>query len=265
MKCDLGFPVVFSALMVAALATNLAACQGCSPKGEAPPSTKVQAPSPSEPTKLGGVLAVTAGSDFPFRVYKSSGGTEVAKGTCNIHRPALPVGVYRVVVSVEGNPDVTLGPATLEADKTTTLNLAGFGRLRVSAVKDLMHYKVKDTASVVVAEGDTNISVLGLPVGQYSIEVDAGDLPPASIDPVTVEDRKLAEPKVTGFGLVMVKAGRDFIDYTVVAKDGKVLAKGATNISTVLLPVGEYTVVAGETKVELVVKEGDKKNFPLGI
>jgi len=219
---------------------------------------------PTTPEPQGtGTLEIRASSDFPFRVVDASG-QEVASGTCNIHQPELPPGTYRAVISASGT-DVTVGPATVEPGEKATLKLEGFGTLKVGAPKDFMKFEVKDAAGEVVASGDTNITTVGLPVGTYSVEVATSPFPPTTIDGVTVEEGAQASPVVHGFGFVTIKASRDFVDYKVIDAEGREVGSGQTNITSLLLPVGDFTVVAGDAKTPLTVADGDDKNVGIAL
>ena len=208
-----------------------------------------------------GTLEIRAGSDFAFRVLAADG-EEVAKGTCNADQPELPAGSYRAVISASGT-EVTVGPTTVEIGQKATLELEGFGTLKVGGAKDFMKYEVKNAAGAVVAKGDTNITTVGLPVGTYSVVVNTSPFPATTIEGVVIENDGHAAPNVRGFGFVTVKASKDFVDYTVLDASGREVGKGQTNISSLLLPVGELTVVVGDRKTKLTVADGDKKNIQI--
>ncbi len=138
------------------------------------------------------------------------------------------------------------------------------GKLFVEAVVDFQKYEVFDAAGTSVAKGDTNISTLELPEGEYTVVVHPGAFPEVKLGPVTVKQGKIARPRLTGFGLVKVKGSEDFIKFQIVDGSDVVVAEGDTNISTTLLPVGTYTARAGERSIELVVAEGEKVDFDSG-
>ena len=239
----------------------LGGCKGCEKASGEVEGTGSGVAATEAPPAGTGTLVIRAGSDFPFRVLAADG-KELAKGTCNIHQPELPAGSYRAVISASGS-EVTVGPATVEVDKKVTLELKGFGTLKVEAPKDFMKYEVKNATGGVVATGDTNITTVGLPVGVYTVEVNTSPFPVTTIEGVTVEEGKEASPVVTGFGFITVKASKDFVDYKVVDAAGKEVGSGQTNITSLLLPVGELTVVVGDKKTALTVAEGDDRNFQL--
>jgi hypothetical protein len=241
----------------------------------APPPPATPRPAPPQPaaapaaTGEVGTLTVTAAAALPFKVVDATTFAAVAKGTCNTPTTGVPVGNYVVRVDPPGHPEVALGPAQVTKGATTTLALGAYGRLKVKGPKDFLKFTVAGKDGKVVAKGDTNISELGLPVGEYTVAVAMGDLPPAEIKGVTVKAGAQTEAALAGFGRLKVTAPQDFLKFTVAGKDGKVVAKGDTNISVVLLPVGEYTVsvAVGDRPPALIkavtVKDAAETEAPL--
>ncbi len=200
-----------------------------------------------------GILEVKAVKGFPFIVYNSESGTEAAKGTCGMSRTEIEPGKYMVKVKPDNADLVPLGIAVIRENKTTTLEFKGFGTLFVDAVKDFIKYSVVDRDGNLIASGDTRISRIGLPVGAYMVKANAGGIEIRK--KAIIEDGKQKVIVFDDLGTLFVSGSKDFVKYNVFNKNGEQVEQGDTNITTLLLPAGIYTVettVLGKKSIDSV-------------
>lgn len=200
-----------------------------------------------------GILEVKAVKDFPFFVYNPESGDEVAKGSCGITPIEIKPGKYLVRVKPDNAGLIPLGIAVIQENKTTTLEFKGFGTLYVDAAKDFIKYTVMDLDGNSIADGDTRISKIGLPVGTYMVKVNVSGIKIRK--EAIIEDGKQRVIVFDDLGTLFVSGAKDFVRYNVFNRNGKKVAKGDTNITTLVLPAGDYTVettILGKKAVDSV-------------
>jgi len=117
---------------------------------------------------------------------------------------------------------------------------AGEMEFRVFTVKQSKEGKKQYTE---VAKENCNMGEPLLKPGQYLVKVYPKGKS-ISLGLVTVESQKTAKLKVTGFGTLKVGAVQDFMKYSVLNEAESVVGEGDTNITTMTLAAGNYTVVA---------------------
>ncbi len=208
-----------------------------------------------------GILVVKAVKDFPFIVYDSESGKEVAKGNCGIGELKIKPGKYMVKVKPNKNL-IPLGIAVILENKTNTLEFKGFGTLFVSGAKDFVKYNVFDKNGKKVTGGDTNITTLLLPAGDYKIETTV--LEKKSVDSVSIGKKQAVSLKLKSFGALKVGARKDFLKFAVKDKSNKKVASGDSNISVLVLPVGAYLVECDGKSKKLEIEGGDWKQLNFG-
>ncbi len=147
--------------------------------------------------------------------------------------------------------------------KKTSFKLEGAGSLFVKAAADFVKFRVISKNGKQVAAGDTNISTINVPHGDYDIVVTVASRECKT--PVSIKSGSKNSLNIKCFGTLWVEAAKDFLKYVVKDKTGKIIASGDSRITKAIIPVGEYTVHCTGKEKPLKIKGGDRHGLDFRI
>ena len=143
--------------------------------------------------------------------------------------------------------------------KQTTLKLKGAGTLFVRAAADFVKYRVVDKNGKQITKGDTNISTLDVPQGEYDVVVTISGK--TCKTPVSIKSGSKTGINIKCFGTLWVEADLDFKKFIVKDNDGKEIMRGDSRITKAIMPVGEYTVHCVGKEKKLKIAGGDRQTL----
>ncbi len=201
-----------------------------------------------------GRLLVSGNNDFVVVVYSGEGKErkEAATGFCSLPVDLAP-GQYSCAVKVNDEV-VPVGAATIEADKTTTLDFKGFGLVFVECPKFMAEYSILSDG-MSIANGKASINKLGLAVGDYQVHMKIAGLDIKK--DVTIAEGKTSTVVIDEIGMLCATGLAFNKKYQVLNTDGEAVATGGLGVSKIPLPVGDY-----EIEIEIC---GKKMKTPVSI
>jgi len=204
-----------------------------------------------------GTLFVEAPKDFIRYHVLDEQGNKVTEGDTRISTLILAKGNYTVTAKFAGIEFKE--PVVITGMKQTTLKLKGAGTLFVRAAADFVKYRVVDKNGKQITKGDTNISTLDVPQGDYDVVVTISGK--TCKTPVSIKSGSKIGIKIKCFGTLWVEADRDFKKFIVKDNAGKEIVRGASRITKAIVPVGEYMVHCVGKEKTLKIKGGDRQTL----
>ncbi|MBT4364153.1 MAG: VWA domain-containing protein [Desulfobacteraceae bacterium] len=204
-----------------------------------------------------GSLFVEAPKDFIRYHVIDEQGNKVAEGDTRISTLILASGNYTVTGKFAGMEFEE--PVVITGMKHTTLKLEGAGTLFVRAAADFVKYQVVDKKGKQITAGDTNISTLDVPQGDYDVIVTVAGK--TCKTPVSIKSGSRNNINLKCFSTLWVEANKDFLKFIVKDKAGNDIVGGDSRITKAIIPVGEYTVHCDGIEKTLKIEGGNRKTL----
>ncbi len=204
-----------------------------------------------------GTLFVEAPKDFIRYHVLDEQGNKVTQGDTRISTLILAKGNYTVTADFAGM--AFKESVVIEGMGKTTLELKGAGTLFVRAAADFVKYQVIDKNGKQITAGDTNISTLDVPQGDYDIIVNIAGK--ACKTKAAINSGAKTHIELKCFGTLWVEADKDFQKFVVKDKAGKEIVSGDSRITKAIVPTGEYTVYCVGKEKMLKIEGGDRQTL----